>query len=1061
MKRIVLLLSVLVPVLALSLIAAPKLPDALAVEVDRPVLNLYDSIEGQVRNLDVGESFTLELADGYGRVVAREEMKRKGLQGTPFRIQVRSYSTSVMTVRVTGTTGRKGSAQIQCVPPTPGWENIPVMTADSSAAKESARAAVLGILAIRTGFGRSLSDLTSFGQGNFRCLVFDAASTEPFVAPAVPAEPLVPAPPLEPVAPVAADAAKDPRAALKRVPSLAEPGAVLQASDVFEQQYKTLSPFGPLGYALFTSPGVTPLNAAVDWCFDDRTLDAFRTKLKGQYPSPMVLSRAWGTNFRRWEDVVPLTTPEILKREFPARKTGKTLNFSPWVDHRAFMDEQFASLVRDMVEKVHMTHPALRVGFLGGCAPAAFGGYDWSLLSQDANFVECTDETAKRLVASLNSQRVHPGYTVGTLSDQVDPGEFLRRLWTHVASGDLAEVILPGTNLLDAEGFPTPLARKARPSLVALEGLGYVMMDKDFGPAANGVYVYYSQPSVRVQYLLDAAARPAERKTGEPSDDLFTSTWHRNLRAWVDLLDDLGVEFEALSYRALSTRGWMRNAKVIILPKVVALSDAEATQLRQFVEQGGMLIADSQAGIFDEHGVEQQRNPLDLLFGVQRQGIASGEAAGRLVKVLDQPLRPHRESGRFKDLIEDVPVEGLNPVEPKLEPGVGAGYHLGFDRNHALITRPVGKGSTVYLNLSLINYPWDRADASKVAGLRMLLRRIFSLVEIKSHATLVKVEKTELPDVTLRQFRHRANDFVIALRRAPAPKAPEKPVAPTPAVEEPPAGEPAVPEPVQPVEPPPAPEPVPAPDAPTPAAEEPPKEQPLVPTTPDYRVKVADSVKVEVAGQPDLTRAPVIDKDGKINLALLGDIPVAGMTAAEIREKLTQMYVVYIVGVNVTVNVSTPKPEAEGAKEPALLKGDFFKIKLDRPRFVYDVIAGRYIGNTAEPLVFLGEGECGVFALLDYEVKGVDVKLSLRPLEMTYRLSLVAQGGTPGLHAFRMEFIDPKGKPIEAYAATFPAVEGRAVGVLNLALNDAPGEWTVRATDVLTGVKGEAKFTLK
>jgi hypothetical protein len=35
------------------------------------------------------------------------------------------------------------------------------------------------------------------------------------------------------------------------------------------------------------------------------------------------------------------------------------------------------------------------------------------------------------------------------------------------------------------------------------------------------------------------------------------------------------------------------------------------------------------------------------------------------------------------------------------------------------------------------------------------------------------------------------------------------------------------------------------------------------------------------------------------------------------------------------------------------------------------------------------------------------------------------------------------------------------VGVFTLALSDPPGEWTVRATDVLTGVKGETRFTLK
>jgi len=155
-----------------------------------------------------------------------------------------------------------------------------------------------------------------------------------------------------------------------------------------------------------------------------------------------------------------------------------------------------------------------------------------------------------------------------------------------------------------------------------------------------------------------------------------------------------------------------------------------------------------------------------------------------------------------------------------------------------------------------------------------------------------------------------------------------------------------------------------------------------------------------------------------------------------------------------------PAPPPGETKEALAVKGDFFKIRLDRPRFVYDVIAGRFLANAAEPLVFLPEGECGVLTLLDYEVKGVDVKLTMRPLELTYRINLVATG-TPGLHAYRVEFINPKGNPVECYTTTLAAPQGYAGGVFHLALNDPAGEWTVRATDVLTGVKGEAKFTLK
>ena len=101
-----------------------------------------------------------------------------------------------------------------------------------------------------------------------------------------------------------------------------------------------------------------------------------------------------------------------------------------------------------------------------------------------------------------------------------------------------------------------------------------------------------------------------------------------------------------------------------------------------------------------------------------------------------------------------------------------------------------------------------------------------------------------------------------------------------------------------------------------------------------------------------------------------------------------------------------------------------------------------------------------MLALLDYEVKSVDVQLTPRPQELTYRIKL-STTGTPGRHACRVEFINPKGKPIGHYARTLPAPAGYAGGVFHLGVGEMSGEWTIRVTVVLTGTKGEAKFTLK
>ena len=56
----------------------------------------------------------------------------------------------------------------------------------------------------------------------------------------------------------------------------------------------------------------------------------------------------------------------------------------------------------------------------------------------------------------------------------------------------------------------------------------------------------------------------------------------------------------------------------------------------------------------------------------------------------------------------------------------------------------------------------------------------------------------------------------------------------------------------------------------------------------DYRVGPGDVLDVTVFGQDELSRAPVVQTNGVIALPLLGDVPVAGLTLAEIRRKLTE-----------------------------------------------------------------------------------------------------------------------------------------------------------------------------
>jgi hypothetical protein len=73
-----------------------------------------------------------------------------------------------------------------------------------------------------------------------------------------------------------------------------------------------------------------------------------------------------------------------------------------------------------------------------------------------------------------------------------------------------------------------------------------------------------------------------------------------------------------------------------------------------------------------------------------------------------------------------------------------------------------------------------------------------------------------------------------------------------------------------------------------------------------------------------------------------------------------------------------------------------------------------------------------------------------------------AVGSTGGARRlFRCQVFAPDGPMLPAYSKNILAGDGRASFTLPSALNDAPGEYTLRVTDAVTGASATAKITLR
>ena len=142
------------------------------------------------------------------------------------------------------------------------------------------------------------------------------------------------------------------------------------------------------------------------------------------------------------------------------------------------------------------------------------------------------------------------------------------------------------------------------------------------------------------------------------------------------------------------------------------------------------------------------------------------------------------------------------------------------------------------------------------------------------------------------------------------------------------------------------------------------------------------------------------------------------------------------------------------------------QVTLDLPEaaHVYDVRRGEALGQTQRISAQMEPGECRMFALLPYEVSAVRVRTRgdtmQRGNEVDFNVSIDANA-EPGLHVYRVEVINPTGDACPWYATQLTAERGVASGQFRLALNDPTGAWTIRATDVATGVSGEARITVE
>ena len=131
---------------------------------------------------------------------------------------------------------------------------------------------------------------------------------------------------------------------------------------------------------------------------------------------------------------------------------------------------------------------------------------------------------------------------------------------------------------------------------------------------------------------------------------------------------------------------------------------------------------------------------------------------------------------------------------------------------------------------------------------------------------------------------------------------------------------------------------------------------------------------------------------------------------------------------------------------------------------VYDLRAGKYLGQTDTVKTAVLHGEASVWGVYPYTVKRMVIKAPEsvpggRDLNAVFEV--VPGSGKPGKHVFHVDVVPPSGEARFFMKRNLTAENGKAELAFRIAENDPAGIWTLKVTDVLSGVSAQHKFEKK
>lgn len=436
--------------------------------------------------------------------------------------------------------------------------------------------------------------------------------------------------------------------------------------------------------------------------FNPSTQARFREWLKDKYKTLADLNVAWYRTFTSWDQVEAPRYPTIL-------------SYTDYIDWRMFIDEKLAD---DLATRVNAIRTADKIHPITSHSDApslftsptdGYGEPDDFRMSANADFYGTS-------MYPMHSESTHPwssgmldtaldfsrsaghsfnkGFWIGEL--QAGQGATGMRIaapvtaedetfwiWQAVAHGAREFAVFSwypmssgfesnGYGLINLDGTLTDRARAAGKAASIIGSHASSLLNATPAPAQIGIL--YN----RLSYMV-GGSQPSLSKLGRAPIDSALGLH----RAFAE--KQIPVDFVSTQEAAAGNLG---QYKILFVPFPVMLSSSVADGIKQYVENGGTVVAEARLAWNNERGFASDIIPgigLDKVFGARE----------KLIQPADKPEITIDSSTELPGWSNNGKVSGA-AFEEELEPSPGAQVLGRFeDGEPAVIENSFGKGKTV------------------------------------------------------------------------------------------------------------------------------------------------------------------------------------------------------------------------------------------------------------------------------------------------------------------------------------------------------------------------------